>query len=331
MSETFKALILDQEDGKTRARVGTLRLGQLPAGDVLVDVHWSTLNYKDGLAITGAGKIVRSFPFVPGIDLAGTVAASESPDWKPGDAVVLTGWGVGERHWGGLSQRARVKGEWLVPLPEGLSLRQAMAVGTAGFTAMLAVIALEQQGVTPDKGEVVVTGAAGGVGSIAIPLLAKAGFKVVASSGRPELEGYLKGLGAVEVVDRKTFSEGSKAPLDSARWAGAIDSVGGETLVNLLKGMQYHGVVAACGLAGGATFNGTVFPFILRGVRLIGVDSVYCPKAERRAAWARIARDLDRGLLDSMTRTIPLAEAPAVAREFLKGQVQGRVVVDVNA
>jgi acrylyl-CoA reductase (NADPH) len=331
MSGTFRALVLDQKDKQTTARIDELPLAALPEGEVLVDVLWSTLNYKDGLAITGAGKIVRSFPFVPGIDLAGTVAASESPDWKPGDQVVLTGWGVGERHWGGLAQKARLKGDWLVPLPEGLTLRQAMAVGTAGFTAMLCVLALEQQGVTPDKGEVVVTGAAGGVGSIAIPLLAHAGFKVVASSGRPELEGYLKGLGAAAVVDRKTFSEGSKVPLDSARWAGAIDTVGGDTLVNLLKGMQYRGVVAACGLAGSAGFNGTVFPFILRGVRLIGVDSVHCPKGERLAAWQRIARDLDRGLLDGMTRAIPLAEAPAVAREFLEGKVKGRVVVDVNA
>lgn len=331
MSETFRALVLDQADGRTSARIALLPLAALPEGDVLVDVEWSTLNYKDALAITGAGKIVRSFPFVPGIDLAGTVAASASPGWKPGDAVVLTGWGVGERHWGGLAQKARVKGEWLVPLPEGLTARQAMAVGTAGFTAMLAVMALEQQGVAPGKGEVVVTGAAGGLGSIAIALLARAGHKVVASTGRPELEGYLKGLGASAVVDRKALGEGSRAPLDSARWAGAIDTVGGTTLVGLLRGMQYHGVVAACGLAGGAAFEGTVFPFILRGVRLIGIDSVYCPMAERRAAWARLARDLDRGLLDGMTHAIPLAAAPALAAELLKGQVRGRVVVDVNA
>jgi acrylyl-CoA reductase (NADPH) len=331
MSDTFRALVLDQADKRTTARIAELPLSSLPDGEVLVDVAWSTLNYKDGLAITGAGKIVRSFPFVPGIDLAGTVAESTSPDWKPGDKVVLTGWGVGERHWGGLAQKARLKADWLVPLPEGLSPRQAMAVGTAGLTAMLAVIALEQQGVTPDRGEIVVTGAAGGLGSIAVPLLARAGYKVVASSGRPELVDYLKGLGAAEVVDRKAFSEGSKAPLDSARWAGAIDTVGGDTLVNLLKGMQYHGVVAACGLAGGATLNGTVFPFILRGVRLIGIESVYCPKPERLAAWRRIARDLDRSQLDGMTRAIALAEAPAVAAELLAGRVRGRVVVDVNA
>jgi acrylyl-CoA reductase (NADPH) len=331
MSETFRALVLDQEDRKTVWRFADLPLAALPEGDVLVDVTCSTLNYKDGLAVTGAGRIVRSFPFVPGIDFAGTVAESQSPDFRPGDQVVLTGWGVGERHWGGLAQKARVKGEWLVPLPRGLTPERAMAIGTAGFTAMLAVMALEEQGVAPEKGEVVVTGAAGGLGSLALPLLARRGYKVVASSGRPELRGYLEELGATEVVDRKTFSEGSKAPLDSARWAGGIDTVGGDTLVNLLKGMQYHGVVAACGLAGSAEFHGTVFPFILRGVRLIGIDSVYCPRPQRLAAWERLARDLDPAILDRVTTTIPLADAPRVAREFLDGKVRGRVVVDVNA
>lgn len=331
MSETFRALLLEEADGRTTARLAELPVETLPAGEVLVDVRWSTLNYKDALAITGAGKIVRSFPFVPGIDLAGTVAASEDPRFAPGDEVFLTGWGVGERHWGGLAAKARVKGDWLLPRPDGLTLRQTMAIGTAGFTAMLAVLALERQGVSPDLGQVVVTGAAGGVGSTAIPLLARAGFRVVASSGRPQLEGYLKGLGAAEVIGRDALSEGSTAPLDSARWAGAVDAVGGATLVNLLKAMRYHGVVAACGLAGGAAFHGTVFPFILRGVRLVGVDSVLHPAASRPAVWARLARDLDPALLESMVTEAPLAEVPGLAPEFLTGGVRGRVVVDLTA
>jgi acrylyl-CoA reductase (NADPH) len=330
MTETFRALVLDQADGKTVGRVAELSLADLPAGNVLVDVAWSTLNYKDALAITGAGKIVRQFPFVPGIDFAGTVSASDHECFRPGDEVLLTGWGVGERHWGGLAEKARVKADWLLLRPEGLSAKQTMAIGTAGFTAMLSVLALEEQGVTPERGEILVTGAAGGVGSIAIPLLARRGFKVVASSGRRELEGYLKELGAAEVIDRSTLSQGSKAPLDSARWAGAVDTVGGDTLVNLLKGMQYHGVVAACGLAGSAAFNGTVFPFILRGVRLIGVDSVLYPAERRPAVWQRLARDLDQGLLERMTTTIGLSEVLRVAPDFLKGAVRGRVVVDTR-
>lgn len=331
MSDSFRAIVLDQVAGKTAARMDDLPLAALPPGEVLVDIAFSTLNYKDGLAITGAGKIVRSFPFVPGIDFAGTVEASSDPRWRQGELVVLTGWGVGERHFGGLARKARVKGDWLVPLPPGLGLDQAMAIGTAGFTAMLAVQALEEQGIDPAKGEIAVTGAAGGVGSIAIPLLARAGYRVVASSGRPELADYLRRQGAAEIVERRIFSEGSKAPLDSARWAGAIDSVGGETLVGLLKGMQYHGVVAACGLAGGASFNGTVFPFILRGVRLIGIDSVLCPTDRRLAAWRRLASDLDPALLREATTVIPLARAIEVAPEFLAGRVRGRLVVDVRA
>jgi acrylyl-CoA reductase (NADPH) len=330
MSETFRALLLEQADGRTVSRLADLPLEALPAGDVLVDIAWSTLNYKDALAITGTGKIVRQFPFVPGIDLAGRVERSEHPCFKPGDEVLLTGWGVGERHWGGLAEKARVKAEWLVLKPQGLALEQAMAIGTAGFTAMLSVMALEEQGVTPDRGEIVVTGAAGGVGSVAIPLLAKRGFKVIASTGRRELEGYLKGLGAAGVVDRNELAGGSKAPLDSARWAGAIDTVGGDTLVNLLKAMQYHGVVAACGLAGSSSLNGTVFPFILRGVRLIGVDSVYFPGERRPAVWSRLAGDLDPAQLAAMTTTIGLSEVPEVAPEFLKGAVRGRIVVDTR-
>lgn len=327
MSETFRALLLEQEGGRTMARLAELPVGDLPAGEVLVDVAYSTLNYKDALAITGAGKIVREFPFVPGIDLAGTVADSADPRFRPGDEVVLTGWGVGERHWGGLATKSRLPADWLLPRPEGLSLEETMAVGTAGFTAMLCVLALEEQGVTPESGEVVVTGAAGGVGSIAIPLLATAGFKVVAASGRAELAGYLKELGAAEVVGREVFSQGSKAPLDSARWAGAVDSAGGQVLANLLKAMRRHGTVAACGLAAGPALETTVFPFILRGVRLIGIDSVEHPAEHRPAVWARLARDLDRGLLARLSRTVALDEVPAIAPQFLQGAVQGRVVV----
>ena len=331
MEDRFKAVRLEQMDGATKAAIAELTTADLPAGDVLVDIAYSTLNYKDALAITGAGKIVRQFPFVPGIDLAGTVASSADPRFAPGQAVLLTGWGMGERHWGGLSQRARVKADWLLPLPDGLTMAQTMAIGTAGFTAMLCVLALEEQGLRSERGEIVVTGAAGGVGSMAIPLLKRAGFAVVASSGRPELADYLTALGAVRVVDRRQFSEGSKAPLDSATWAGAVDSVGGTTLVNLLKAMQYHGVVAACGLAGGAAFNGTVFPFILRGVRLIGIESAFIPNDQRMALWARLARDLDQALLERMTRTIPLTTVPDVAPDFLEGKVQGRLVVDTAA
>jgi acrylyl-CoA reductase (NADPH) len=331
MADQFRAVRLEQGDGVTRASVATIAAADLPPGEVEVDVACSTLNYKDALAITGAGKIVRDFPFVPGVDFAGTVRNSADSRFQPGQEVFLTGWGVGERHWGGLAERARVKADWLLPRPEGLSLAETMAIGTAGFTAMLSVLALEEQGVRPGDGEIVVTGAAGGVGSVAIPLLRHAAFTVVASTGRAELADYLTRLGAHRVVDRAQFSESSKAPLDTATWAGAVDSVGGATLVNLLKGMRYHGVVAACGLAGGAAFNGTVFPFILRGVRLIGIDSAYFPQAQRPAVWDRLARDLDRHLLAEMTRTIALAEVPSVAPDFLAGKVQGRLVVDTRA
>ena len=333
MPETFRALVLDQQDGKTVSRFEDLPVSALPQGEVLVEVAYSTLNYKDGLAITGAGKIVRQFPFVPGIDFAGRVRESADGRYKPSDEVVLTGWGVGERHWGGLAGLARVKADWLVPLPEGLSAKEAMAVGTAGFTAMLAVMALEEQGVRPGgDGEVVVTGAAGGVGSVAVHLLAQAGHRAVASTGRrDELEGYLKDLGAAEVVDRAAFTEASKGPLASERWAGGIDTVGGATLANLLKGVRYRGTVAACGLAGGPDLPTTVFPFILRGVRLVGIDSVMSPLEERRTAWSRLARDLDRERLAAMTTVVPLGDAPGLAPRFLKGDVKGRLVVDVNA
>ena len=327
MSERFKALILDQVDGETKASFKEIGTDELPKGDVLLKVHCSTLNYKDGLAITGAGKIVRDFPFVPGVDLAGTVVRSESPSFREGDAVVLTGYGVGERHWGGLAEMARVKSEWLMPLPKGMSLEQAMAVGTAGFTSMLCVQALEEQGLTPDQGEIAVTGAAGGVGSVALPLLAKRGFRAVASTGRMSLEGYLKSLGASRVIDRGELSTESKAPLGSAQWAGAIDTVGGTTLAGLLKTTKYHGVVAACGLAGGPGLPTTVFPFILRGVRLIGVDSVYTPMEQRRAAWDRLAEDLDFDLLANLTTHIDLDEVIEQAPKFLDGTVKGRIVV----
>lgn len=329
MTETFRALVLDQADRRTTATVKSLPADALPPGEVLVEVRCSTLNYKDALAITGAGKIVREFPFVPGIDLAGTVRDSASPDFRPGDEVILTGWGVGERHWGGLAELARVRAEWLLPLPNGLTAHRAMAIGTAGLTAALSLLAIEDQGVGPDDGPVVVTGAAGGVGSIAVQLLAMAGFHVAASTGRPELRAYLEALGAAETVERKALAEGSKAPLDSQRWAAAVDTVGSATLANLLKAMRYRGVVAACGLAGGSDLPATVFPFILRGVRLIGIESVTCPVELRRRAWDRLVRDLDMSLLDGLTRTIGLREVAATAPDFLAGKVQGRIVVDV--
>lgn len=330
MSESFRALVLYQEDGRTVARIERLENERLPAGEVSIDVLCSTLNYKDALAITGAGKIVRSFPFVPGIDLAGRVRASEDPNWKAGDLVLVTGWGLGERHWGGLAEVARLPTAWLQRLPEGLSPRRAMAIGTAGFTAMLCVMALEREGVRPEQGEVVVTGAAGGVGSIAVMLLARAGYRVVASSGKPEWSDVLRELGAVEVVDRKSVAEPGPGPLASARWAGAIDTVGGATLAGLLKSIRYRGTVAACGNAGGVELHTTVFPFILRGVRLIGIDSVQAPVAEREAAWARLARDLDLAKLDRITTVITLDEVPAVAPRFLEGKVAGRIVVRID-
>ncbi len=330
MAEGFRALVVDREDGRTVWRFEELPRDRLPEGDVLVEVAYSSLNYKDALAITGAGKILRSFPFVPGIDLAGRVRESADPRYRPGDPVVLTGCGVGEKHWGGLAELARVQGDWLVPLPAGLSLRDAMAIGTAGLTAMLCVMALEEQKVTPDKGEVLVTGAAGGVGSVALALLEKAGFRAVALTGRRELEDYLRGLGAAEVMDRSELGEPSPAPLASQRWAGAIDTVGGVVLANLLKAVRYRGAVAACGLAGGVELHTTVFPFILRGIRLIGIDSVYTPREERLAAWQRLASDLSREILDRITTVVPFDEAPKLAGEFLKGAIRGRVVVAIG-
>jgi acrylyl-CoA reductase (NADPH) len=327
MSDTFKALLLEQSDGATRAEIRELRDADLPDGDVLVDVAFSDLNYKDGLAITGRGKVVRSFPMVPGIDFAGTVAESRHPDYQPGDQVVLTGWGIGERYWGGLTQRARVKGGWLVPLPAGLTLQQSMGIGTAGFTAMLAVIALEDHGLKPGGRDVLVTGATGGVGSVAVALLAKLGYTVVASTGKDHEHDYLRRLGASEIVGRLATSG---RPLDSERWDGAVDNVGAATLAALLPTLAIGAAVASCGNAGGAELHTTVFPFILRGVSILGVDSVNCPDERRRAAWVRLARELPLDLLDTMVRVAPLRDVPSLAEEIVEARVRGRIVVDVS-
>ncbi|HNA67712.1 MAG TPA: MDR family oxidoreductase [Rhodocyclaceae bacterium] len=325
----FKAILIEKDEAGYRAGVRELDDSALPEGDVTIRVAYSCLNYKDGLAITGKGPVVRKFPLVAGIDLAGTVEASSHPGIAVGDAVVLNGWGVGEGHWGGLAQRARLRGDWLIPLPGAFTPRQAMAIGTAGYTAMLCVMALERHGVTPAQGEVLVTGANGGVGSVAIALLAKLGYTVVASTGRLDEAGFLKSLGAAEVIDRAPFSAPGR-PLAKERWAGAVDTVGSHTLANVCASMRYRGTVAACGLAQGMDLPATVAPFILRGVTLAGVDSVMCPRAERIEAWNRLARDLDMSKLDLITHEIGLAEAIPTAAALLAGQVRGRVVVDVN-
>ncbi len=327
---TFKALVLNQRDGQTVATLATLTEADLPPEDVLVAVDYSSLNYKDGLAVTGKGKIVRQFPLVPGIDLAGTVLESDAPAYQPGDRVVLTGWSVGERYWGGYAQRARVRAEWLTPLPEKLDSRRAMAIGTAGLTAMLAVLALEQANVGPDVSKpVLVTGASGGVGSVAVTLLARLGYRVAAVTGRPENHDYLRDLGAVEFIDRSEMNQPSR-PLEAQRWAGVVDTVGGRVLARALAETDYGGAVAACGLAGGVDLPTTVMPFILRGVKLLGIDSVLCPPEPRRAAWARLAHDLPASLLEQMTQIVSLADIPALAEAILAGQVRGRVVVDPN-
>ena len=325
----FKAVLIEKDEAGYRAGVTEVDDAALPDGDVTVRVAYSTLNYKDGLAITGKGPVVRKFPMVPGIDLAGTVEASTHAGIAVGDKVVLNGWGVGEGHWGGLAQRARLKGDWLVPLPAAFTPRQAMAIGTAGYTAMLCVMALERHGVTPASGEVLVTGANGGVGSVAVALLAKLGYTVVASTGRPQEADYLKALGATEIIDRALLSAPGK-PLAKERWAGAVDTVGSHTLANVCASMKYRGAVAACGLAQGMDFPSSVAPFILRGVTLAGVDSVMAPRAERLEAWRRLAQDLDVTKLDLMTHEIGLGEAVATAAALLEGTVRGRVVVDVN-
>lgn len=326
----FRALLIEKDEQGQRVSLKNLQKNQLPDGDVLVRVSHSTLNYKDALAITGKGPVVRQFPMVPGIDLAGIVEESQHPDFKAGDAVLLNGWGVGEAHWGGLSQYARLKGDWLIPQPEGFSPAEAMAIGTAGYTAMLSVLALERHGITPERGDILVTGANGGVGSFAIALLARLGYRVVASTGRPEEAEYLSALGAAEIIERASLSAPGR-PLGRERWAGAIDSVGSHTLANVCASTRYGGCVAACGLAQGMDFPATVAPFILRGVTLAGIDSVMRPRADRLAAWQRLARDLDRGLLATTTHTIGLEQAIEAASALLAGHVRGRIVVDVNA
>jgi acrylyl-CoA reductase (NADPH) len=325
----FQALIIHEESGKVVSRLEEIDEERLPDGDVTVRVEYSTLNYKDGMILEGQGRLVRQYPHVPGIDFAGTVEASDSPQFKPGDPVILTGWRVGEVHWGGYAEKARVKADWLVRRPEGLSAKHAMAIGTAGLTAMLAVVALERHGLRPGAGEVLVTGAAGGVGSVAVSILSSLGYTVVASSGRPELREYLQGLGAAELIDRAALAEKPTRPLDRERWAGAVDAVGGNTLATILTQLKYRAGVAACGLAGGSDLPTTVIPFLLRGVNLLGIDSVMCPRDERIEAWARLARALSPDRLDRMTRIVPLADAAVLAPRILKGEVRGRVVIDL--
>jgi acrylyl-CoA reductase (NADPH) len=329
----FKAVVISQdEEGNNTAAVQQLGLEDLPAGDVTVAVEYSTVNYKDGLCLgPRGGGLVRNYPHVPGIDFAGTVEASDDPRYAPGDKVVLTGWRVGEMHWGGYAQKARVKADWLVPLPDGLSPRQAMAVGTAGFTAMLSVMALEDHGLKPGQGPVLVTGAAGGVGSVATAILAHKGYEVAAVTGRPETEPYLKDLGATQIVPREDLNETVKRPMESETWAGCIDAVGGAMLARVLGQMKYGGSVAAVGLAGGAALPATVIPFLLRGVNLLGIDSVMQPFENRQRAWQRVVTDLPLDKLEAMVRPAKLEDLPQLGADILAGQVQGRVVVDVNA
>lgn len=326
----FQALVVEKDEAGYRAAVKAVDEAALPEGEVTVDVAWSTINYKDGLAITGKSPVVRKFPLHAGIDFAGTVSASSDARFKPGDAVLLNGFGVGETHSGGLAQKARVKADWLLPIPAGLTARQAMAIGTAGYTAMLCVMALQKHGLVPGSGDLLVTGASGGVGAVAITLLARLGYRVVASTGRAAEADFLKGLGAAEVIDRKELSAPGK-PLAKERWAGVVDAVGSHTLANACAGTRYGGAVAACGLAQGMDFPASVAPFILRGVTLYGIDSVMAPMAKRAEAWARLAKDLDLAKLDALTQEIPLAGALEAAPRILAGQVRGRLVVNVNA
>ena len=325
----FNAIVIDKTEAGYTADIREIDDALLSPGDVVVQVDASTLNYKDGLAITGKGPVIRAFPMIPGIDLAGRVVSSGHPEHRPGDLVLLNGFGVGESHTGGLAQRARVKGEWLVPLPDAFSPAQAMAIGTAGYTAMLSVMALERHGITPGMGDVLVTGAAGGVGSVAVSLLAKLGYRVLASTGRPQEAEYLRALGAAEIVDRNTLNAPGK-PLARERWIGAVDTVGSHTLANVCAATRPRGVVTACGLAQGMDLPGSVAPFILRGITLVGIESVQCPMPERREAWRRLAQDLDPRHLQSMTTTIGLLEAIPAAGALLAGTVRGRLVVDVN-
>jgi acrylyl-CoA reductase (NADPH) len=325
----YNAILIERDPPPYRASLKKLDESQLPAGDVTVRIEYSTLNYKDALAISGKGPVVRHFPLVPGIDFAGTVEHSRHPSYKSGDKVLLNGWGVGETHSGGLAQLACVKAEWLIPLPGALTARQAMAVGTAGYTAMLCVMAVERHGITPGDGEILVTGAAGGVGSVAVALLSKLGFRVAAMTGRPAEADFLKELGAAEIIDRAPYA-GAGKPLAKERWAAAIDVVGSHTLANVCASLRYGGVVAACGLAGGMDFPGTVAPFILRGITLAGIDSVMRPRADRVEAWRRLSRDLEVHKLELLTVEISLAQALERAGLFLDGQIRGRIVVDVN-
>ena len=329
--DDFRALLLNENEGKVSASVETLSADRLPPGDVTVRVDYSTLNYKDGMVLKGLGRLVRSYPHVPGIDFVGTVEASDHPDSKAGDKVILTGWRVGEVWWGGYAQYARVRGEWLVPLPKGLSARRVMALGTAGLTAMLAVMALEDHGLTREsEGEVLVTGAAGGLGSVATAILARRGYRVAASTGRPEQHAYLKDLGASVLVDRAELAGGAAKPLLAERWAGCVDSVGGATLAHVLASLRLHGAVASCGNAGGVELNTTVLPLLLRGISVLGIDSAQCPTPRRIAAWNRLAAEMPLDLLDAMTVEAGLSDLPALGGDILKGQVRGRVVVDVN-
>ena len=325
----FRALVLHEEGGKVVPRIEAVDEERLPPGEVTVAVECSTLNYKDGMILQGVGRLVRNYPHIPGIDFTGTVERSDSPEFAPGDPVILTGWRVGETQWGGYAEKARVKAAYLVRRPEGLTARQAMAIGTAGLTAMLAVIALERHGLHPNSGDVLVTGAAGGLGSVAVSLLSRLGYRVVASTGRPEQRDYLSELGAADLIDRAALGTKPTRPLDSERWAGAVDAVGGTTLATILTQLKYRAGVAACGLAGGGELPATVIPFLLRGVSLLGIDSVMCPRDERIEAWRRLARDMPLDRLEQMTQTVPLADLPEMAPQILTGGVRGRTVVDV--
>ncbi len=330
MSGSFNAIVAEEIDGKTRGSLKQLNLSDLPEEGVLIDISYSSLNYKDGLAVSGKGRICRKLPMVCGIDLAGTVAESSDSRFKVGDKVLVNGYELSEKYWGGYSQKQRVNPDFIVPLPEGLSLKETMAIGTAGYTAMLSIMALKKQGVTPEQGEILVTGAGGGVGSIAIAILSELGFDVVASTGRPELHEYLKRLGASSFIDRSELSE-KGAPLAAERWAGVVDSVGSQTLANAIAQTKRDGCVAACGLAGGIDLPATVFPFILRGVTLCGIDSVMAPMALRLEAWKQLARDLPKERLAEITRTEPMTSIPELADQLIAGGIRGRVIVDVNA
>lgn len=327
---TFNAIVAEDVDGKTRGRLKSLTLADLPDEDVLVDVAYSTVNFKDGLAVSGKGKICRSLPMVCGIDLAGTVVSSRHPDWTPGDKVIVNGYGLSERHWGGYAQKQRVKAEWLVRLPEAFTLHDAMAIGTAGYTAMLSVLAILDHGVKPGDGPVLVTGATGGVGSVAVMLLARLGYEVIGSTGKPEGRDFLLKIGARDSIDRAVLNADAK-PLESEKWAAVVDSVGSKTLGRALAETRYEGIVAACGLAGGTDLPTTVLPFILRGVTLRGIDSVMAAMPRRLRAWDALARHLDPAMLRAVTRTEPLARVPELADDILAGKIAGRVVIDVNA